>query len=230
MDAIILAGGKSSRMGNDWPKPLMLIKDKPLITYQINYLVKSGCVDKMMFALGYRADTVIENIQNIDIDTNYVFHPSYLFDFSVENEPLGTAGALKLAMQKTTSETVLVLNCDDIVDIDLKKFTKLRENTICVAKPRIPFGIVKETHGYAVFEEKPILDVWASCGWDVFNKAKLLPYLPDHGSLEYNVLQNPKLQLRVYKHNGYWKPLNTKKDIEEIEEEGLPDVFKENEK
>jgi len=45
-----------------------------------------------------------------------------------------------------------------------------------------------------------------------------------------NVLQNPKLQLRVYKHNGYWKPLNTKKDIEEIEEEGLPDVFKENEK
>lgn len=221
MEAIILAGGKSSRMGNDLPKPLTLINGKPLISYQIEYLVKSKQINKIFFALGHWSDMVVDSI-----DENYYFNIWFVYDISVETEPLGTAGALKLALGKTTDENILVLNCDDMVDIDIAKISKFKENTICVAHPKISFGIVNEVHGYATFEEKPVLDIWASCGWYIFNKTKLLPFLPDRGSLEYDVLPNLKLKLRIYKHNGFWKPINTKKDIEEIEADGLPTVFK----
>jgi len=215
MDAIILAGGKGNRMEDVLPKPLVRVKDKTILAYQLDYLLNSKKINKIVLSLGYKADEIIDYVK--------INYPDHSIDFAVENKPLGTAGAFKLALLKTGSDFVLGLNCDDITDINLESLKNYACNTICVAHPRLPFGLIKEKDGYASFEEKPMLADWVSCGWYFFNRGELLPLLPDKGSLEYDVF--PKLKLKLFKHEGFWRPLNTKKDLIEFEAEKLPEVL-----
>ncbi|MBW2976948.1 nucleotidyltransferase family protein [Candidatus Woesearchaeota archaeon] len=215
MDAVIIAGGKGNRMEGYLPKALVVAKGKPILSYQINYLLKSG-IKKIVLALGYKAEEVVRYVKS-----NY---PNAKIDYTVEKELLGTAGGLKLALQKTESEYVVVLNCDDITDMPISKLGERKENTICIAHPRLQFGRIKEKDGYAVFEEKPMLEDWVSCGWYLFNKKQMLEILPDKGMLEYDVF--PKVKLRLFKHEGFWKTLNTKKDVLEFEKTDLPDALK----
>ncbi len=216
MDAIILAGGKGSRMESEGPKALVEVKGKAILAFQLDYLLKSKQINKIILSLGYLADEVIEYI-------NLYFQGAPI-KFAVEHEPLGTGGAIKLALAKANSDFVLVLNCDDITDIDLAKLNELKDNTICVAHPQLPFGLVKENNGYAEFLEKPILDDWVSCGWYVFNRQQLLDIIPDKSSIEYDVF--PKIKLRIYKHEGFWQPINNKKDINRFEGCEFPESLK----
>jgi NDP-sugar pyrophosphorylase family protein len=211
-DAVIIAGGKGSRLQQDLPKALVNVKGRPIISYQLDYLLGSGRVDRVILALGYKADEVKKYVNSAYPDS-----PIY---FSTELEPLGTGGALKNALKKSLTDYVLALNCDDITDIKLSRLTKLKENTICVAHPRLPFGRVVEKDGYAFFEEKPMLEDWVSCGWYFFDKASLLRFLPDKGSLEYDVF--PNIKLKLYKHEGFWRTVNTDKELLEFESADLP--------
>jgi NDP-sugar pyrophosphorylase family protein len=211
MDAVIIAGGKGQRMEAMIPKALVVVKGKPLLAHQIDYLFKSG-VKKIVLALGFKAEQVIDYIKS--------HYPNADIGYTIEKELLGTAGGLKLALSKTDSDYVIVLNCDDITDINPLKLQKIKENTICIAHPQLQFGRITEKKGYAVFEEKPMLDIWVSCGWYFFNRKQILKHLPDKGMLEFDVF--PKIKLRVYKHEGFWRTVNTKKDISEFEKIELP--------
>lgn len=207
MDAIILAGGKGNRMEDVLPKPLVKVKDKAILGHQLDFLLGTKKLDRIILSVGYKAEEIMDYVK-----ANY---PGYPLEFSVETEPLGTAGALRQALELVQSENFVCLNCDDITDIDLVKLKALGANAICVAHPQLPFGLVKEENGYARFLEKPILSEWVSCGWYFFDKKELVNLLPAKGSLEYDVF--PRLKLKVYKHEGFWQPLNTKKDILEFE-------------
>ena len=210
MDAVIFAGGKGTRMDDALPKVLVVTKGKPILSYPLDYLLPK--VEKIVLAIGHRADEIKAFVTEKYPGKNIVF--------SIEDEPLGTGGALKQALQQTTSEKVLVLNADDVTDIDPEQVQQNGESTICVTHPRLPFGLVSEKDGYAVFEEKPILDNWVSCGWYVFNREEILPLLPNNGSIEYEVF--PKMKLRIYKHEGFWAPLNSKKEVKDFEQRTLP--------
>lgn len=216
MDAVIIAGGKGQRMEALIPKALVVVKGKPLLAHQIDYLFKCG-IKKIVLALGFKAEQVVDYIKS--------HYPNANMDYTIEKKLLGTAGAIKLALSKTESDYMIALNCDDITDMDISKLQKLKENTICIAYPRLQFGRITEKKGYAVFEEKPMLDIWVSCGWYFFNRKEILKHLPDKGMLEFDVF--PKIKLRVFKHEGFWRTVNTKKDIVEFEKAKLPDVLKE---
>ncbi|MBI4918536.1 NDP-sugar synthase [archaeon] len=206
MDCVILAGGKGSRMEDPLPKAMIEAGGKAIIMHQLEYLVNKA--DDIVISLGYKSEEVIKYVEE-----NF---KSSSIKYVVETEPLGTAGGLKLALQKTKSDLVLVLNCDDIADIDLKKLEEYNDNTICVAHPRLPFGLVNSYCGYAEFLEKPLLNCWTSCGWYLL-KREAINELPDKGSIEYDIFQTRKIKMRVYEHEGFWSALNTKKDIEEFE-------------
>jgi NDP-sugar pyrophosphorylase family protein len=208
MDAIILAGGKGSRMGDEVPKPLTPVRGKTIIDHQIEYLRIFPALGKIIISLGHRAQEIQEYLVSRYPDGELVF--------SIEERPLGTGGGLKRAMKHADTARVLVLNGDDITDIPVDRLEEFGEHLICVAHPHLPFGRVVERDGYAVFEEKPILPDWVSCGWYCFNKEEILSVLPDEGSMEYDVF--PKIKLRVYYHEGMWRPLNSKKDIQSFEE------------
>ncbi len=206
MDAILLIGGKGQRMENPLPKPLVLARGKPILDWQLDYFIPHA--DKIILSIGYGANEIITHVNQK--------YGNKKIEFAVEKDPLGTAGGLKLAMKKTSSEFVLALNGDDITDIPFSAMQEKKEHTIFVAHPRLPFGLIKEKKGYATFVEKPVLDEWVSCGWYVFNRRELLEKLPKKGSLEYDVF--PKIKLRVHKHEGFWKALNSPKDIAEFEQ------------
>ncbi|MEK7619577.1 MAG: NTP transferase domain-containing protein [Patescibacteria group bacterium] len=207
MDAIIIAGGKGSRMEIDVPKPLVIVRGKTLLEHQIDRLRASGVISQIILSLGHRADEIIDYIKNR--------YPTDTPIFSVETEFLGTAGGIKLALAHATTPMVLALNSDDILDIDLDRLAQCAQHTVCVAHPRLPFGRVSEIDGFATFEEKPLLPDWVSVGWYVFDREQIAPHLPEKGSLEYDVF--PKIKLRMFPHEGFWCPLNTKKDIDTFE-------------
>lgn len=214
MDAIILAGGKGSRMNADKPKALVEVQGKPILAWQLDYILPH--VEKIVLALGHKGEMVRQFVREKYAGKN--------IECVLEEEPRGTAGALRNALEHTKTDYILVLNADDLTDIPLEKLCSVKENTICTCHPRLPFGLVKTRDGYAEFVEKPLLKERVSCGWYVFNRTHIEAVLPAKGSLEYDVF--PSLRLRVYAHNGFWKPLNSLKDVEEAEKMELKKLIR----
>lgn len=134
MEAIILAGGLGTRLRDavpDLPKCMAPIAGKPFISYVINYYKSQG-VRHFILSLGYRHELVTEYCSK-----NY--HPAEI-SYVIEKEPLGTGGALQLAMQKVQDENVLVVNGDTFFSINcagFENFHKQHDSTCSLALKRM---------------------------------------------------------------------------------------------
>ncbi len=155
--AIVLAGGLGTRLRSavpDLPKCMAPVAGKPFLYHVIRYLQEEG-VDSFIFSLGY-----MHEIIELFLLKNY---PLLNYQLSVEEEPLGTGGAIKLAVSKSTHKNVLALNGDTMFRIDTDKLLGFhtRHNSACTLalKPMHDFdryGVVdinKEGHVQA-FKEK----------------------------------------------------------------------------
>lgn len=221
LDCVILAGGSVIRKESDTPKCLVKIIDKPILEHQLNYLEKFPNIGKIIIAIDYKAE-LIENYLKVRQKS------SKNILLSIEEEPHGTAGALKKALEKVVMDYLLVLNCDDLTDIDpgvLERLSRDRnENVICRAHTKAQYGEVSDRDdGYVDFIEKPeIRDRWFNCGWYLF-KREIERVLPDKGSLEIDVFPFNKGLIRMipYNHSNRWISLNSEKDIKEFEKKFL---------
>lgn len=203
MEAVILAGGAGKRLRpltEDLPKCMITVSGKPLIEYHLKWL-KKHVVKKIILACGYKWERIKE-------------HYGDEFIYSIENEPLGTGGAVKHALKHIEGSEFFLINADDITDVDLKQLKDMGSNTVVISRFHSNFGIV-ETDGNKVinFKQKPLLPYWAWCGVALLNKS--IP-LPDKGPIETETF--PKIDLKALKHDGFWKTVNTAKDLEELEE------------
>ena len=214
-DVIILAGGKGSRMEDERPKVMVPVGKITILGYQLSYLKSFSFIDRIIIS--------INNDQASIIDWVNTYYPHMNIHFSVEHTKLGTAGGLRFALEKSTADYCFVLNGDNLADVDLLELSKKEDHVICVRKVHLNYGVVLEQKGYAVFKEKPLFDEWVNSGWYLFKRESLMSHLPEIGSLEYDVF--PKLKMRVYYHDGFCKSLNTKKDIEMLEQEGFPKQY-----
>jgi D-glycero-alpha-D-manno-heptose 1-phosphate guanylyltransferase len=216
-DVIILAGGKGTRMGKDVSKPLVLARNREIIAWQLDnlYTNYSDLIGNVIVAVSFKADEVQDYLARQYAGKN--------FKISFEEHPLGTGGAIKQAVTLAETAKVIVLNVDDIVDINLQLLTAFKENMICVAHPILPFGLIKEYNGSAEFIEKPRLEnFWVSCGWYLLDKAEIISKFPDLGSVEYDVFQKNLVRLKPFYHTGFWRPLNSKKELEHFSTGILP--------
>jgi D-glycero-alpha-D-manno-heptose 1-phosphate guanylyltransferase len=112
-EAIILAGGLGTRLRSavpDLPKCMAPVGGKPFLHYVITYLQKQG-IQHFIFSLGYKHE-VIENYLK-------KFFPDLSYRSSLEASPLGTGGAIKLAVEKSTQKDVLILNGDTLFKINV---------------------------------------------------------------------------------------------------------------
>ncbi len=115
-EAIILAGGFGTRLKEtvpSLPKCLAPVKGKPLLSYIINYLIDNK-INKIIFSLHYKSEMVIEYVKSNFNFINY--------EFVIEKGPLGTGGAIALALEKTNTDNIVVLNGDSIFKIELDSF------------------------------------------------------------------------------------------------------------
>ena len=112
--AFILAGGLGTRLRSvvsDAPKVMATVRERPFIYHLLDQLADSG-VRNVVLGTGYMAEHVEE-----------VLGESYRgmrLRFSREQEPLGTGGALRLALPKLDGDPVLVLNGDSFCGADLE--------------------------------------------------------------------------------------------------------------
>lgn len=126
MDVIILAGGLGTRLSsvvNDRPKCMANVNNKPFLSYLFFYLNKFKLINNVILSLGYKSDFVISWLK--DNINNYSFN----IDYVVEKEPLLTGGGIKLALTKTLSNDVLILNGDTFFDIDIDVFYSYHSQT-----------------------------------------------------------------------------------------------------
>jgi D-glycero-alpha-D-manno-heptose 1-phosphate guanylyltransferase len=123
--AIILAGGLGTRLRSvvpDLPKCMAVVAGKPFLYYVINNFKKEGITD-FIFSLGYKNE-IIKNFVKDDFKNENKFR----YGFSVEEQPLGTGGAIKLAVAKTTYENILVCNGDTLFKVNVRELSKFHES------------------------------------------------------------------------------------------------------
>ena len=123
MEAIILAGGKGTRLSSifpDIPKPMAPVKGKPFLYYVLNWLTSSP-VEKIILSVGYKHEKIIE-----------FFGDSFggmSVEYAIEKKALGTGGAIKYALHWTKNENILVINGDTYFPIDLNSFISFHNST-----------------------------------------------------------------------------------------------------
>lgn len=114
-EAVILAGGLGTRLRqlvNDRPKVLAEINKRPFITYLMDRLADTG-ISRVILCTGYMGE-MIENL----LGRSY---RSMEIHYSLEQEPMGTGGALKLALPLLQNDPVIVMNGDSFCEVDLAK-------------------------------------------------------------------------------------------------------------
>ena len=212
MKALILAGGRGKRLRpltDKIPKSLILINKKPLIQYSINYLKKFG-INEIIICSGYKS----KQIQNfLKKKKNF----GCKIEYSIEKNPLGTAGAIKNAIKNLSDESFLVINGDIITNIDLKKILK-KPNTIAANELKTKFGTMEiKNNKILKFNEKTdVQNVWMNPGLYHLSTG-ILKILPRTGSLEAEIF--PKLAKNKSLHtvkfkNVLWHSIDSFKDIE----------------
>lgn len=156
-EAIILAGGLGTRLRSvvaDKPKCMAAVAGKPFLHYLISFLQKNG-IESFIFSVGYMHE-IIEDF----LKENY---QQLKYKISLEREPLGTGGAIKLGCKKTSQKNVLICNGDTLYKIDCHSLSKFHEekNADCTLslKPMVNFdryGVVEinDDNSIKLFKEK----------------------------------------------------------------------------
>ena len=212
MKAIILAGGRGKRLRpiTDYvPKPLIPIKNIPIIEWQIKYLKKFG-ISEIIVCSGYKTKMIENYLNNKKLGIKITF--------SVEDKPLGTGGAIKKAGKKIKDRSFLVINGDIITNIDLKKLIK-KNNAIAAIQLRTKFGILQTDKDKIMKfdEKKEIENLWMNAGIYHLNK-ETLKELPIVGDIEKTLFPDyaKKEKLSTIKFtNSKWYSIDSFKDIEE---------------
>jgi D-glycero-alpha-D-manno-heptose 1-phosphate guanylyltransferase len=117
MDAIVLCGGGGTRLKSvvdKVPKPLAEVLGRPFLNRVLDYLARSGFVDRVILATGHLAET---------IEAQYGEGYGCLrIEYSRELQPLGTGGAVLLALKNfRLSSPFLLLNGDSFLDFELPR-------------------------------------------------------------------------------------------------------------
>ncbi|HXF81866.1 MAG TPA: nucleotidyltransferase family protein [bacterium] len=224
MQAIILAGGKGERLRpftEDRPKCMVEILGVPLLGYQLQWLSAQGITD-IIISCGYRHEA-IQNYFGSGEKWGVTLR------YSVESQPLGRGGALRLAfgLLAPGEDLCLATNGDVVTNVRLKPLVAAHRQlgvlaTVVLAPFISPYGVVEvdaEDHIVA-FHEKPELPYWMNAGIYVLSRQvePLLPTLGDHEDSTFPTLARER-QLGAYKSRAYWRSVDTVKDVTEVSKE-----------
>src|SRR5713226_9914788 len=134
--ALILAGGLGKRLRAAYanaPKSLAPVAGRPFLDYLMRWLQVSG-FSNVVLCVGYKAEQIRERYQDGR-------HWGLRISYSVEKEPLGTAGAIKNAEALLQGNAFLVLNGDSFTDVslrDLVQFHRRRRGLATLALAPAP--------------------------------------------------------------------------------------------
>jgi D-glycero-alpha-D-manno-heptose 1-phosphate guanylyltransferase len=188
LEAIILAGGRGTRLKElteQTPKPLVLVKGRPFLDYVLEHLSKHG-VKLAVLSVGYLAG---------QFQARYgTSSGSMKIEYAVEEEPKGTGGAIRFALNQLSDPNPMVLNGDSLFLADLKslyEFHLNRKRPLTLAlRPVDSAGrygkVTVEGETIVGFEEKGVGGPgFINAGVYVLNKMEILHLLPSQDAFSF---------------------------------------------
>jgi len=244
MKVIILAGGLGTRLSEETeskPKPMVLIDDKPIIWHLMNIFSQQGN-SEFVLALGYRSDVIkrwlldlnqLDGDISIDTLSKEVRHLKKYAGNSWNVTALETGldtktgGRISQCMKAFPNERIIVTYGDGLANVSIKKLLEFHEShgklaTVTTVRPPARFGHVQiEGNQVTHFGEKNQSDEgWINGGFFVL-EPQVADYILDN-SEPFETGALPKLaksgELMAYQHNGFWQPMDTLRERNELAE------------
>lgn len=242
MKVVILAGGLGTRLSEETtlrPKPMVEIGGMPILWHIMKIYSAQGFND-FIICLGYKGYVIKEYFANyflhksdvtIDLSNNQIeVHDSQAEPWRVTLVDTGvdtmTGGRIKRIKSHVNNETFMLTYGDGVGDIDLDKLLVThRKNkvacTVTAVQPQGRFGSLNiDGEKVKSFVEKPKGDgSWINGGFFVCE-----PQVFDHIENDSSIWEKEPLeelansnQLATTKHFGFWKPMDTLRDKQELE-------------
>jgi D-glycero-alpha-D-manno-heptose 1-phosphate guanylyltransferase len=225
-EAIILAGGLGTRLREavpDLPKCMASVAGRPFLFYVINYLRSEG-VKKFIFSLGHQHEVITEYLAQQ--------FPTLNYQNSIEHEPLGTGGAIRLACTKSTEENIVVVNGDTLFHVNIAEAIAGHANdqAYCTLalKPMHDFdryGVVELNVDNAInsFKEKQFYERgYINGGVYILNRSYFLKEnLPGKFSFEKDYLEKfyTRRKMVGVVQNGYFIDIGIPEDYNRAQQE-----------
>ncbi len=195
IDAVVLCGGLGKRLRSEIgesQKVMAEVKGEPFLNIILEHLKKQG-VERIILCTGYKAD----NVEDYYRKNNF----GLTIEFSKEDKPLGTGGAVKHAQGLIKSNPFFVLNGDSFCEVDfpaLVKFYQKKKAGAALVVSQVQdskdFGgiTLDGSNRITAFQEKQGVDAYVNAGVYCFNP-NIFALMPetDQFSLEYDVF--PKI-------------------------------------
>lgn len=219
MQVVILAGGKGTRaypFTEYLPKPMMPVGGKPMLL-QIMQLFASQGHREFIISLGHRKEVILDYFAQKDTDLDIT-----LVDTGEETD---TAGRI-YNCRGLLREQFMATYGDGLCDVPLDRLLAFHDAhgglaTLTSVPLQSQYGTVEFDADSRVtgFREKPRLKShWINAGFFVMNKAVFEHW--EGGNLERQVFPRllEKGMLYTYRHDGFFKSMDTYKDQQELEE------------
>lgn len=239
MKLVILAGGMQSTISNERegiPKPMVDIGGRPLLWHIMKHFSQYG-IHEFIICGGYRVDMIKEYFMDyyiyasditVDLSNNTIeIHKKRTEDWKVTVVDTGlfasTGRRVSLIQKYINEDDFMVIYGDCLSDIDANALLEAHEKggkiaTVAMAKPTgrnqlLPLdetGVLNFGQGNAFTNDS----AWVNADCFVFRK-KVFDYLQGNYDLEKNLFisLSAKQQLATYRHNGFWAPIETKRDL-----------------
>jgi glucose-1-phosphate cytidylyltransferase len=242
MKAVILAGGRGTRLSEETqlrPKPLVEANGKPLIWHIMQNFSRFRVSDFIILS-GYKGQQIREYFANF-----WLHQADLTFDLSNSNQEIHKVRGLpwkvtvldtgidtntggRIARLKgVLNEDFLLTYGDGVSNVDIQKLVASHRNsnnlvTLTAVQPPARFGALNLNGNQVIsFQEKPDGEgAWVNGGFFVVSP-EVFEYLAgDNCSFEIDTL--PKVansgRLGAFKHSGYWQPVDTIRDLQNLEE------------
>lgn len=244
MKVLILAGGLGSRLSEETtlkPKPMVEIGGKPIL-WHIMKIYSSYGFNEFVILCGYKGYIIKEYFAHyflhmadltIDMTTNTItHHNSHAEPWKVTLVDTGldtmTGSRIKKVKDYVGNEPFMLTYGDGVCDVDINNLVSFHQNhgkaiTVTSVQPEGRYGslIVNEEQKVISFQEKPKGDgTWVNGGFFVC-QPEVFDYIPDGDEIIFEREPLERLakagQLYIFKHEGFWKPMDTQRDKIQLE-------------
>jgi glucose-1-phosphate cytidylyltransferase len=243
MKTVILAGGLGTRLSEETqvrPKPMVEVGGHPMLWHIMNLYAHHGFRD-FIVALGFKGELIKDYFLNfhtrnsnlgIDLASGQTkVHGGSLTPWKVDLVDTGlstqTGGRLKRLVDWLDGDTFLLTYGDGVADVDLNALVCFHKGhrklaTVTAVRPPARFGgLALDGDSVARFTEKPQAgDGWINGGFFVLDR-RVLDFIDGDATLwEREPLERlAELgQLRAFRHEGFWQPMDTLRERNLLEE------------
>lgn len=244
MQVVLLAGGFGTRLSEETtirPKPMVEIGNEPIIWHIMKIYSYYGYNDFIICA-GYKQEIIKEYFSNYYLThgdfefhtksgtTTIIKEPGETWNVKIVNTGMNTmtGGRIKRIKSLLGDDTFMLTYGDGLANINIKKLLDYhykhgKSATISAVKPVGRYGalVINKEEIVSQFTEKPPGDgVWVNGGFFVLEPKVIDLIEGDSTVWEQGPLANlaERNQLVAYKHNGFWRPMDTMSDKRVLEQ------------